>query len=628
LAANSRLTAAGLETLASELFAELSEAERRLLRSALKGEMAICGPNGDHGDPANDPAHAENWGRDREVRAVLVRWLCVDQEVSKSIDPRGVWPYGAKITGELDFSFAVVPFPLSFYRCFFTADVHMEFVNMPAIYFNGSLTRSIFADRADVKGAITLNSGFTAFGGVRLAASRMGVLNCIGGHFNNPGHQALNANGVEIKGGAFLTQGFSAAGEVNLVGAHIGTLDCTGGSFQNPGGNALSADKAEIKGSVFLRLGFSAAGEVNLLGAHIESNLECYGGTFNNPGGKALNASGARFGAYVMLQESKFAGEIKLVGAEIGANLDCTQGQFSALAFATMSVKQVFIWRGVQSFSTLDLQGASVGALSDDESGWPAKGNLYADGFVYAHIAQGPTDAPSRIRWLERQRRFTAQPYVQLAKFLHDLGDDGGSKLVSYMLERRRREADREQFALAPSRWRSAPSRWLRFAGDALSRAIVGYGIYPGRALWFLCAMVVLGWIVYFQGQRVGAMAPKDQEAYREFHKDKCRPPESYEPFVPFVYALENSVPLVKFGQDDRWQPDPSSQRHEPAHTDRTDLLGRAAAVRDRILDTLFPAWVTSPAALRAFRWSTIALGWLLTTFFVAAVSGVTKRGE
>jgi hypothetical protein len=497
------------------------------------------------------------------------------------------------------------------------------------LYFNGSATRGVGADGADVKGCITLSNGFSAVGQVRLAGAQIGFLFCDGGRFNGKGGQALNASGADIKGGVFLRGCSVIEGEVNLTGAHIrGPLDCSGSSFQNPGGKALIADKAEIEGSVFLKR-FSAEGEVNLRSANIGSNLECTNGSFHNPGGASLDAAGAAFSGYVMLNDGFRAdGRISMKGARIEGGLDCTGGGFAALDFATMTVKQAFIWRSVQSVTILDLQGASAGILSDDEKSWPANRNLYLSDFVYSRIGQGPTDAPARLRWLSRQKGFAPQPYRQLAKFLGGLGDNGGAKQVLYALEDRTRRPAREGTTQAGLRWWNVPSRWFHSVQNTLSRAIIGYGIYPGRAIWFLCAMVAVGWMVYVQAQRVGAMAPKDPAVYDEFHGNNGRVPAAIQPFTPLIYSLENSIPLVKFGQDDQWQPDSNPQLHAPAPVDETTVFRWIAAARNLLLDALLPAWVTLPAFLRWFRWFTIAFGWLLTTFFVAALSGITKTGS
>jgi len=91
-----------LEVLGRRRFGRLTEAEKRLLLAAPAGKFAMCGPNWDSRDPANDPAKAANWGGEREIRAELVRWLCMDHEASTKINPPGIAIYAAKITAKLD----------------------------------------------------------------------------------------------------------------------------------------------------------------------------------------------------------------------------------------------------------------------------------------------------------------------------------------------------------------------------------------------------------------------------------------------------------------------------------------------------------------------------------------------
>ena len=86
------------------------------------------------------------------------------------------------------------------------------------------------------------------------------------------------------------------------------------------------------------------------------------------------------------------------------------------------------------SFAALDLGDASASAIGDDidETAWsPGEGLLVLDGFEYERIARGrdgetsslPTDLTrNRLKWLRRQRRFTRQPYLRLAKVLKGAG--------------------------------------------------------------------------------------------------------------------------------------------------------------------------------------------------------------
>lgn len=501
----------------------LSEAERRLLRAAPKGEYAVCGPTDNAKDPANDPAKADNWCPEREIRADLIRWLCTNEKASKLVDPRGVRVYAAKITGSLDLSFATVPFPLRLFLCRLTEDVDLRYVRIPSLILFGSSTRS------------------------------------------------LNMDGAEVRGGVFLYNGFSSAGGVRLLDAQIGgDLICGRGTFKNLKGPALDADRAEIKGGVFLNGGFSAVGEVRLLEARIGGSIECDG------------------------------------------------GRFSELSLNNASIKDSFSWSDMPNGrdTKLDLRGMTAGTIEDDEASWPEKGKLLLDGFVYGRINGHWTDARSRLRWLDRQEKFKPQPYRHLAKVLAEMGDDGGAKQVLFEFESKARAEDRRLLVHSPVRF------LVRSTNDALSGAIVGYGIYPARAIWYLFGLTALGWIVHRRAQRVGAMVPTDKDAYAEF-REHGRVPAHYPPFNPLIYSLENCVPPFKLGQDERWQPDPNPQ-------ERADSAALTAGWRGRLKNLLMvnlPEGSTSPVALRWLRWIMIGLGWLLATFFVAGLTGIIKTG-
>jgi hypothetical protein len=669
MADNPALHGDDLEVLARQQFGELSEAEGRMLLAAPKGEMAICGPSLSPGDPANDPAKGDAWEGNREIRAGVIRWLCVDPIASKKVDPRGVLVLAAKITEGLDLSFANVPFPLRLSHCRLMADVQLANSRIPALSLDGSSSRSLNAEGADVRGGVFLGGGFTAVGVIWLAGARIGETLLFGSAtLKNPGDIALYADGIDVRGDVYLNDGFSAEGGVSLVGAQIGgALACERASFRNPGGVALRVEGAEVGKSVNLREGFSAVGEVRLLSSRIARDLSCRGATFSNAGGLALCADGVevrgslflsdgfsadgevrfldaviagvvicdggRFssrGAALSLENVKAGGNVflrdgftakggvNLGGAQIVGGLSCSGGEFVALRLQNGVVNGVFLWSKVRNAKNvrLDLKNATVGAIEDDELSWPAPANLFLDGFSYGRIAGGPTDASARLEWLDRQREFTPQPYRQLAKVLREMGDDEGAKRVSFELEKRARAADKRRLVRSPVRW------LVRSTSDAISDATVGYGVYPGRAIWGLCALTAVGWIVHRRAGRVGAMAPAEKEAYAEFHNTKSQTPVRYQPFNPLIYSIENCIPLVKLGQDERWQPDPNPHRVEPPIAE-----GRFRRVVASALDFVVRDWAVTPTALRWFRWIMIGLGWLLATFFVAGLTGIIKVG-
>jgi hypothetical protein len=586
--------------MTAQRFGNLSEAESRLLYCAPTGKAAMCGPNSDDGDLANDPARSDGWGSERVIRAELIRWLCTDEKASNSVDRRGMSIYAAKIVGKLDLSYATVLFPLRLVRCRLTDDALLTALKIPELVLNGSHTRCLMAEDAEVKGNLLLQHGFAADGEVRLIAAQIGTLNCEGSSFSNSSgcsdpsedkhiREAIRADRMRVGGGVFFNRGFKAEGEVKLSGAFVGgDLSCRGGTFRNLSGYALSAENITVGGSVLLFDGFSAYGKTELFGAKIGEILNCYGGVFD----------------FVILNEA--------------------------------TIKGMFVWSRIQNPNVveLDLRNASVGSVADDEGSWPQKGHLRLDGFEYERISDSPleedfleaseespgkkyeintpTDAPTRLKWLDREPQFKPQPYRQLAKVLREMGNDDGAKEVLLEMESRAREERRKRLKHSPL------ALVFQSGEDVIYDATVGYGVYPGRALWCLCALTALGWIVHRRAQRVGAMAPTEKDAC-EIFRTKGAPPSCYTPFNPFIYSLENSLPVIKLGQDERWQPDPHPEARVPPAS-----IGRFGRTVDRLSD-LVPSYFVTPKCLRFLRWGMIIVGWVLAIYFVAGLTGAVK---
>ena len=82
-------------------------------------------------------------------------------------------------------------------------------------------------------------------------------------------------------------------------------------------------------------------------------------------------------------------------------------------------------------------------------------------------------------------------------------------------------------------------------------------------------------------------------------------------PFQPFIYTLENAVPLVKLGMDDKWTPD-------PAHD------GKAWFPQYPWLNWL--GWFNSYGFLNGSRQLIILLGWFQAAVLGAAVPAGSSR--
>lgn len=628
-----------LEQLARARFGEtLTPSELKLMRTAPNAppitNVAQCGPT--FADKDNDPSKADKeWGREREIRAEVIRWLCVDEKAKHEVDPNGISVYGAKITGKLDLSFVIVPFPIALVHCRLTEDAELYDTQLPFLVLEGSWVRAIKADGLDVKGNVSLRKGFDSEGEVRLLGAQIGGdLDCEGGTFINPTGKALNADEVKVQGSVFMRKDFHAEGEVRLLDAQIGgEVGCTGGTFINPSGVALQADRIHVHGDVFLRDGFRAEGEVRLPEAQIGGNLVCDRGKFIKPSGKALNADGIDVRGYVFLRNDfRAEGEVSLPGAQIGGDLDCIDGTFTELTAYSATVRGNFWWRGLKDAAgaALNLGNTSVGSIIDDEKSWPTKGNLFLDGFVYGRISEGPTEAKTRLEWLARQDRFAPQPYRQLAKVLRERGDgDGSVKVLEEMERLRRKQEDRTRLARLES--------WIL-------KESIGYGYNPARALWEIVGLSALGWIVYRRSYLAGGIAPTEKDAYKSFKHDG-QPPQHYAPFAPLVYSVENSLPLVKLGQEEKWHPDPDSKSaSSPGGNWPSGLAGPRTWAHLQWLQRFLvfcglqprpnreaarsrpSRWLTSPRFVRWFLWIQILLGWLLATLFLAGLTGIVRK--
>src|SRR6266849_2339871 len=500
-------------------FADLPQAELKILVAVTTGEPAYCGPSRDDGDPSNNPDSSDTWGPERDIRAELIRWLCISRDAAAWVDPRGLPIHAARISGRLDLAFAVVRMTLILLRCRVADAMDLRFAQIEFLSLSTCLVPGLIAD------------------------------------------------GIRVRGNLNLRGAFRADGEVRLVGADIGgSLDCSGGKFVKPDGYTLVASRVKVAGAVFLNDGFSAEGEVNVAGADIGSNLECRRGKFVRPDGKALNADGAKVaGDFFLVNGFSAEGEVRLLGADIGGDLAVTNAEFavgSRLIAERATVKGVLFWTGPghdekgrkrDVNATLILAHASVGVIADADS-WPERGNLDLDGFVYTRIATDPIDAKSRLDWLARQPadQFKPQPYQQLAKVLREAGDNVGARRVLIAMENSRHDYGKLG-ALA------RPWHWVLWA-------TIGYGYRPWLALCWGIGIVMFGFLLFGLGYYEGAITPSDKDAYCTFaaHDTNLHhgnPPPYYPRFSPLVYSLDTFLPIISFGQKDHWMPNPNTGR-------------------------------------------------------------------
>ncbi|MFN2622536.1 MAG: hypothetical protein ABR611_06790 [Chthoniobacterales bacterium] len=628
-----------LVILAREKFPQLTAAEEKFLRHTADAQYAVFG---DEGSQTIDPSQAGEWKEDRVLKADCIAWMCADPQAKQFLTHRGVLVVGARIDGELDLQFVQLAVPLAFFYCAFPKGLNLRLSNLHSLVMQGSHAVYLAAAFIRVERTIYLRNGFKVTGKVALGgASIDGDLDCGSGLFLNPGGISLDADGARILGDVILRDGFKSEGEVNLIGASIGgTLDCEKGLFFNKGKPALTADGIKVSGSVFLRNGFKSQGEVNFNGASVGGNFECSDARFSNRGGRALIASSIKAGSNVLFSR-RFAalGEVRLVNASISGSLDCDHGLFSHIhgyalvadnmkverdiylrggcklkgraSFVNTDVGRHFQWRDVctPEKTILDLRSAKIKTLWDDKKSWPRKDQILLQGFVYEELFHSsPSDSVDRIDWLDRQqteaedlpadatraekRAFFAQPYEQLAAVLRKAGLEDDANQI--LIEKNKRMAKWTSFGR--SRW-----LWYRVLGPPIS-----FGYRPGTTFFVSLVLILLGAAIFGIGFQTKLFSPAHEDAYKKengLSTEEVR--DNYPRFNSIVYSAETFVPLVKFYQAEYWLPD---------------------ANRGRVLLRVGFIKLTSGGCVRAYLWFHTVLGWTLTSFWVAGLTGVIKK--
>lgn len=535
------------------------------------------------------------------VRPAFIRWLATDPEAASCIDPQGLRIVAATIPGKLDLRNCCVNSILDFQYCEFQGEINLQSAETRGIYiFDSSLSNGVCADRVIVHDPLFLRRIVSA-GEIRLLGAEItGQLDCSGAKLRAKGN-ALSADNAKIGGNVFLVDGFKSDGAIRLLGTEItGQLSCNGAKLK-ANGNALNADGAKIGGGVFLIDGFESDGEIRLLGAEITGQLACNGAKLKATG-DALSADNAKIGGCVFLTDGfESEGEIRLPGAEIGGDLSLRCAKVAGVLCQNMVVTGDLIWQRIDKSEKtgVNLIGAKVKNLRDDKDSWPAEGNLDLDGLVYEELTlheslsdqevkagrsarELPLDAKERIAWLMRQhpeRCTEPQPWMQLRDLLERKGDRKGAKHVFYSL----------RCLQAQNRWWLR--RWWNYYFAWLEEEFL-------RICCSIAAFLLLGWLIFGFAGAKGAIAPTDAKAYTAVMANTPMP-GAYPKLNPFVYTLENAVPLVKLGQDEKWAPD---QRYPGTN------------------------WLTNYWFLMWSRWLLILSGWVQATVLVAALSERFKK--
>jgi hypothetical protein len=586
------------------------------------------------------------------IRAEFLRWLLTDTEAAKHVDPKGVRVWSAHITDPLDLQGCSIPHQVYLHGCIFEQPLGMFASDIEGLYMlGGELKEGLLADSINVHGPVFIKHVKCA-GGIHLVGSDIGRnIDMTGTEITATG-MSLVLDGAKIRGSAFFHDRFRASGEVRMLNAKVGGDLGFRGATLSATDRAISLDKIAVEGNVsfanWIRSdgteeAFHSDGSVNLLAARIEGDLDCQGadlaatdislnlstakirghvylrGGFRAKGtllmhsaevGNSIDFSGAKLtgatraicleaatvrGTISICDQFSSHGRIEVQYSHIDGNLVCDNSRFAALYCANMTLKGDLQWTGIQEpeKTSLWLNGASVKNVRDERESWPKQGDLHLDGLQYVeltlHTARTEADLKNnslgpehelkvgdRVAWLKLQPQSDLpepQPWMHLATVLRAKGDDDGAKQIIFELRR----------------VKAKPSNPVM----RLSKVL--FAKLQQQPLWILLPIILttsLATGLFGVAGAEGAMAPTNKDAYVAWAKGTPLA-ASYPRFNPFVYSLENDLPLLKLGFDEKWAPDQNYQAKEP---------------------------IISYGTLRWARVFVVLLGWFQATVLAAAI--------
>jgi hypothetical protein len=587
-----------------------------------------------------------------EVRQDFLRWLATDPDATPLIDGKGIRVWSATIPGRLDLQGCVIPHHLTFIGCDLRNGLWIPTLDIRGLYFFGgetaggihadgihvhgplffrrhvtngpvSLIGAVIGGNADFSGskmraepiALVLD-GATIQGSLFFKTFESSIVECSGeirmlnahvrGDFGFLGsklasnEKALSLDKVIVEGNMAFIEGFNATGSVNIPGAQIrGDLDFNGASIEAKG-IAVSLASSRIRGHVYLRNGFTSSGEIFLHGVEIGRSLDLGGAILKSASVAICLEKGTVQGNIYLCEGFQSDGRIDLQGSKVSGDLTCSDAVIPALYCLNMELDGDLIWSGIRDSkkTILCLNGAQIGTLRDERESWPGRNGLRVDGLTYGeltlHDARLPQEiekrsmgrehelrASDRIDWLRLQPSTDLsepQPWMQLANLLIAKGDGGGAKRVIFEL--RRIQAKKSFMCF----------RWLKLFHALLE-------MQPLLILASIAFFTLFGSLEFWLANKAHAMAPTEIAAYSEWRRGVAID-TGCPPFNPAIYSLENGLPLMRLGQDDKWAPDPKNG---------------------------LKIWHLSYPFLAWSRWILILAGWAQATILASAIGSKFK---
>lgn len=292
--------------------------------------------------------------------------------------------------------------------------------------------------------------------------------------------------------------------------------------------------------------GLRSSGTIDMRSIHVGGSVLCSGTTLlNTPYSLRLESCEVNHD-FVFDQGSSSLGAIGLDLSTIKGQVKIDSSHPSSLSCRGMKAGE-FRWLHILSpdKTRLNLSGAHIGRFHDESGSWPAHGALVISGMIVEDMEPSPVH---RIAWLERQskeHRVEPQPWFHLAKHLRERGHYKEAKHAIFKLRGFQARANHQH----------GP---LRLFGLYWKLAVAALEEKPQRIVWSIIVCVMIGTSLFYPCR--AHFSETSNEAYIQSHsghKSSTQAIGAYPAFNPVIYSLENTLPVIRLGQDDKWAPDP-----------------------------------------------------------------------
>lgn len=430
---------------------------------------------------------------------------------------------------------------------------------------------TLVADRVEIRGDVQLDRGLKSGGTLRMVSARIGgdlrMAGCAvdlswargsGAQALRYPPRALHLDGTEVLGNLDAS-GSRLDGQTRMVDVRVhGSVQLNGAELRNPRTEALQAGRLDVGSDLECRSA-DITGTAQLQGSRTGGNLDLRATSLVKPSWhyhrqvykSSLDLRGAVIGRDLVCAAGSrpfhAEGEVQLRRARIGRQANfwgCVLGdglaRYSINAFG-VNAQELALWPAEPPRGEVMLRQAQCELLGDNAELWQADGGVDVEDFVYDNFTRPvePTDRGrvlERLSWLRAATRGNYQPgpYDQLARVFRENGNE--EHAVAVLIEKQHRRY-RSIAAVSRPLLRGPVLLW-----SLLQSVTVAYGFRPLRALIWLVLLSGAG-TVWFSFHELTPINADDDPVWN-----------------PFLYTVDQLIPVVDLGHDVMWQAHGGSQ--------------------------------------------------------------------